>query len=104
MTETIALARVKDLLAEEAAKRTLSREAQLALAHAEASLKLTAAQTEALLKDLKELAYLDPILSTKIADILPQWPEEVRLLASKDRTLLDEEQVKTILDLSAKFR
>ncbi|MDE1822036.1 MAG: RNA polymerase [Euryarchaeota archaeon] len=104
MTETIPLSRVKDLLSEEAGKRTLSREAQLALAHAEASLKLTPKDTEKILEDLKAFSYLDPILATKIADILPQWPEEVRLLASKDRTLLDEEQVKAILDLTAKYR
>lgn len=104
MTETIPLARVKDLLSEEAAKRTLSREAQLALAHAEASLKLTTKDTDGILTELRALPYLDPVLATKIADILPQWPEEVRLLASKDRTLLDEEQVKAILELTAKFR
>ena len=104
MTETIPLARVKDLLADEGAKRTLSREAQLALAHAEASLKLTAKDTNAILSDLRALPYLDGVLAVKIADILPQWPEEVRLLASKDRTLLDEEQVKAILELTAKYR
>ncbi len=104
MTETIPLARVKDLLTEEASKRTLSREAQLAMAHAEASLKLSTKDTDTLLEELKALPFLDPVLASKIADILPQWPEEVRLLASKDRTLLDEEQVKSILDLAAKFR
>lgn len=104
MTETIPLARVKELLATEAAKRTLSREAQLALAHAEASLKLEPKDTEKLIGQLRELPYLDIVLATKIADVLPQWPEEVRLLASKDRTLLDEEQVKAILELTAHYR
>lgn len=104
MTDTIPLARVRDLLTAEGANRTLSREAQLALAHAEATLKISTKDTEELVDKLRELPYLDLVLATKIADVLPQWPEEVRLLASKDRTLLDEDQIKSILELTAHYR
>jgi DNA-directed RNA polymerase subunit F len=104
MTEAISLAAVKDLLTEAAQRRTLSREAQLALQHAEATVKLTRADTEKLLGELKELPWVDALLALKIADLLPQFPEEVRLLASKDRTVLDEEQIKSLLELTAKYR
>jgi len=104
MTEAISLTAVKDLLTEAAQKRTLSREAQLALQHAEASVKLTREDTEKLLGELKELPWVDPLFALKVADLLPQFPEEVRLLASKDRTVLDEEQIKSLLELTAKYR
>ncbi len=104
MTEAIPLAVVKDLLTETSQKRTLSREAQLALQHAEASVKLSREDTEKLLGELKELPWVDPLFALKIADLLPEFPEEVRLLASKDRTVLDEEQIKSLLELTAKYR
>jgi DNA-directed RNA polymerase subunit F len=40
----------------------------------------------------------------KIADILPQYPEEIRLLFSKERVALDEEQVTRILEIVAQHR
>jgi DNA-directed RNA polymerase subunit F len=104
MTDPVPLAVVKDLLTEAGGKRTLSREAQLALQHAEATLKLKREDTEKLLAELKELPWMDIPLAVKIVDLLPQFPEEVRLLASRDRTTLDEEQINAVLELTAKYR
>jgi DNA-directed RNA polymerase subunit F len=102
--EPVLLVDVKDLLTEAASKRTLPREAQLALQHAEASVKLETKETASLRKALLELPFLDPLLAAKLTDMMPQWPEEVRLLASRDRAPLDETQVQAILDVTAKFR
>lgn len=104
MPENVLLSQVKDLLTESAATRTLPREAQLALQHAEASVKLETKDAQKLLSELKALNFLDEALAVKIADILPQWPEEVRLLASRDRATLDEEKIKAVLDLTAHYR
>jgi len=40
----------------------------------------------------------------KIADILPQYPEEVRLLFAKERVVLEEEQLTRLLELVAQYR
>lgn len=104
MVEPVPLARVKALLSEEAARRTLPREAALALQHAEQFARLSAEETEKLLTALKALPHVDAGLAVKIADTLPQFPEEVRLLFSKERVVLDEEQVTKLLEVVAQYR
>jgi len=104
MAEPVPLARVKQLLAEEAARRTLPREAALALQHAEGFAKLEVDDAEKLFRELRALPFVDAGLATKIVDVLPQYPEEIRLLFSKERVVLDEEQVAKLLELTAQHR
>jgi DNA-directed RNA polymerase subunit F len=104
MPEPTPLARVKHLLVDEATKRTLPREATLAQQHAETFARLTPEQTEELVKELRSLPYVDAALAVKIADVLPQYPEEVRLLFSKERVVLDEAQLTRLLEIVAHYR
>jgi DNA-directed RNA polymerase subunit F len=104
MPEPVPLSKVKDLLAEEAARRTLPREASLAHQHAEQFARLTAEQTSKLLADLRALPFVDANVAVKIVDTLPQYPEEIRLLFSKERVALDEEQVTKLLEIVAQHR
>lgn len=104
MTEPVPLATVKQMLDEEATRRPLPREALLAQQHAEAFARLTPEQTEKLLKELATLTYVSPSLAVKIADILPQYPEEIRLLFAKERIALDEAQLARLLELVAQHR
>jgi DNA-directed RNA polymerase subunit F len=104
MPDPIPLATVKQLLTEEAAQRTLPREAQLALQHAESFTRLTPEQTAKLLEALRTLPFVDAALAVKIADILPQFPEEVRLLFAKERVFLDEAQLTRLLEIVAQHK
>ena len=104
MPEPVPLAKVKDLLAEEAARRTLPREAGLAHQHAELFARLTSEQTAKLLAALRALPYVDAAVAVKIADVMPQYTDEIRLLFSKERVALDEEQVTKLLEIVAQHR
>ena len=104
MPEPVPLARVKDLLAEEAAHRTLPREAALALQHAELFARLSTEQTEKLIAELRTLPFVDATVAVKLADTLPQYPEEIRLLFSKERVALEEAQVTRLLEIIAQHR
>ncbi|MCI4352330.1 MAG: RNA polymerase Rpb4 family protein [Thermoplasmata archaeon] len=104
MPDPVPLATVKDLLATEAAQRTLPREAQLALQHAETFTRLTPEQTKKLLEELRTLPFVDAALAVKIADILPQYPEEVRLLFAKERVFLEEAQLTRLLEIVAQHK
>jgi DNA-directed RNA polymerase subunit F len=104
MPEPVPLATVKGLLSQEAGQRTLPREAQLALQHAEAFTRLTPEDTRKLLAELKELPFVDAAMAVKIADMLPQYPEEVRLLFAKERVFLDEAQIGRLLEIVAQHR
>lgn len=104
MTEPVPLSTVKRMLDEEAAQRPLPREALLAQQHAEAFARLTPEQTEKLLKELGALPYVSTSLAVKIADILPQYSEEIRLLFAKERIALDEAQLARLLEIVAQHR
>jgi len=104
MPEPVSLARVKDLLTEEAAHRTLPREAGLALQHAELFARLSTEQTDKLIAELRTLPFVDSAVAVKVADVLPQYPEEIRLLFSKERVALDEAQIARLLEIVAQFR
>lgn len=101
MPEPVPLARVKELLTEEATRRTLPREAGLALQHAEIFARLDPEATAKLIAELRTLPYVDATLAIKFADVLPQYPEEIRLLFSKERVALDEAQVARLLEIVA---
>jgi len=104
MPDPVPLARVKALLAEEAARRTLPREAALALQHAELFARLTPEATEKLIAELRTLPFVDTAAAVKLADTLPQYPDEVRLLFSKERVVLDEAQITRLLEIVAHHR
>ncbi|MGI0054383.1 MAG: RNA polymerase Rpb4 family protein [Thermoplasmata archaeon] len=104
MADPIPLATVKQMLAEEAARRTLPREALLAQQHAELFARLTPEQTEKLYRELTALPYVSVPVAVKLVDTLPQYPEEIRLLFAKERIALDEEQTTHLLDIIAQHR
>jgi len=104
MTEPVPLSTVKRMLDEEAARRPLPREALLAQQHADAFARLTPEQTDKLLKELGTLPYVSTSLAVKIADVLPQYPEEIRLLFAKERIALDEAQLNRLLEIVAQHR
>jgi DNA-directed RNA polymerase subunit F len=104
MPDPIALANVKHLLTEEAGRRTLPREALLAQQHSELFTKLSVEDTKKLVEELRTLPYVDSALAVKLADVLPQYPEEVRLLFSKERVVLDEAQLTRLLETIAHYR
>jgi len=104
MPEPVPLSEVKRLLTEEAARRPLPREAMLAQGHAEMFARLEPPATQKLIEALRALPFVDTALAVKIADVLPQYPEEVRLLFSKERVLLDEAQLTKLLEIVAQHR
>jgi DNA-directed RNA polymerase subunit F len=104
MPEPVSLARVKDLLTEEAAHRALPRGSVLPLQHAELFARLSTEQTDKLIAELRTLPFVDSAVAVKVADVLPQYPEEIRLLFSKERVALDEAQIARLLEIVAQFR
>ncbi len=104
MPDPVPIARVKELLQDEANHRTLPREAGLALQHADQFARLSVEDTDQLITELKTLPFVDTAAAVKIADFLPQYPEEIRLLFAKERLVLDEAQVTRLLEIVAQYR
>ncbi|MCI4370445.1 MAG: RNA polymerase [Thermoplasmata archaeon] len=104
MPDPVPLSDVRKMLTEEAGKRPLPREALLAQQHAELFAPLDPGDVHKLVAELRTLPFIDASLAIKIADILPQYPEEVRLLFAKERVVLEEEQLTKLLELVAQYK
>ena len=104
MPDPVPLADVRKMLTDEAGRRTLPREALLAQQHAELFAPLTPEDIKKLVGELRALPFVDANLAVKIADVLPQYPEEIRLLFAKERVVLEEEQLTKLLELIAQYK
>jgi len=72
------LAEVKNLLSTDEKERELTYEKRLALEHAKQFTVLNITQTNKLISQLIKLERVSDQLAYKIAELLPQHPEEVR--------------------------
>lgn len=104
MPDPVPLADVRKMLTDEAGRRTLPREALLAQQHAELFAPLSPEDIQKLVGQLRALPFVDANLAVKIADVLPQYPEEIRLLFAKERVVLEEEQLTKLLELIAQYK
>ena len=100
----VTLAEVKQLLDEESKVRTeLSSEQKISLDHSTKFGKLPFEEIKKLIKELKELEFISDYVAVKIADILPAYPEDVRVLFAKERLILDKKQIDQIIATVKKY-
>lgn len=100
----VTLAEVKELLEDEQKKRPeLTPEQKVSLDHATRMARLDKTQAAKLKKDLKELGFVPDTVAVKVADLLPEYPEDVRALFAKERLILDKKQIDALLAAVKKY-
>jgi DNA-directed RNA polymerase subunit F len=100
----VTLAEVKELLEGSADQRELAPDQKLALDHAQKVAKLPADKARELQGKLAELGFVSEALCAKIADILPSHPDDVRVLFSKERMVLEKKNIEQILSTVQDYR
>jgi DNA-directed RNA polymerase subunit F len=103
MEKLLTLAEVKEFLEEEAEKRELTTEQRYALEHAKLFAKITAKKSRQLVDDLKKLPFVTEASACKIADILPQYTDDVRSIFFKERYTLKEEDISKVIEIVSKY-
>lgn len=93
----VSLAEVKEILDAESKNRELSNEQKIALDHATRTTKLNLPQSQKLFDELKGLDFVSDSVAWKIVDLLPIYPEDVRVLFAKERLILDKKQLDAII-------
>ncbi|MBC7108168.1 MAG: RNA polymerase [Methanomassiliicoccales archaeon] len=99
----VTLAEVEELLMEESKLRELSSEQKLALDHATRLKKLPADKAKALQKELEQIDFVSPAIACKLVDILPTHPDDVRILFTKERLILEKKHIEQILKVVEKY-
>jgi DNA-directed RNA polymerase subunit F len=100
----VSLTDVKKILAKEEKERELSYEKKLALHHAQDFAKLTSTNTKKLIGELVKIERVSEEHAYKIADVLPEGPDDVRAIFAKERFNLEPGEIKEIIDILKKYR
>jgi DNA-directed RNA polymerase subunit F len=98
----VSLAEVKRILEEESTKRELTNDQKAALEHAEKVAVISMEETEQMVEELRSLDFTTEFTCYKIADLLPQHPEDVRAIFSKERIILENSHINQIIDIVVK--
>jgi len=101
--KVITLAEVRDILTERQDKAELTTEQKLALEHCQKFARVDSKKTKKLIKELSELAFVSEVNAAKIADIMPDHPDDVRALFAKERANLDKKDIEKILSVVEKY-
>jgi DNA-directed RNA polymerase subunit F len=100
----VSLSEVKNILKNVSKERKeLLYEQRIALEHAQKFAKLPVNKTDALIKELKSLDFLEEVHAYKIADLLPMNEDEIKSIFAKERTTLGENEIKKVLELVRKY-
>jgi len=66
--------------------------------------KLSGEDSRKLVDEIKSLPYVTEEIAIKIADLLPDLPDEVRVIFAKERITINPEQIQAILDIVKKYK
>ncbi len=99
----VSLAEVGKLLAADKEARGLLVVQNAAMEHAQAVSRLSVEDTDNLIEELKGVSPVTDFTAVKIADVLPKYPADLRAIFSKERVVLEPEDIKEILEIVAKY-
>lgn len=101
----VTVAEVKELLEAEVEARGgydfMLASQKAALDHAQKTCPISKEQAQAIIDDVMGLDFMDGMqaVAVKIADLLPEYPEDVRAIFSKERVTLVPDQIESILEI-----
>jgi len=102
--EYLSLAEVRNLLEKEKeARGSLTTEQMAALQHSQLFSRLGVTKARDLIKELLEVPLMTPPNAIKIVDVLPNNPDDVRAILSKERFALSKEDTERVLQIVAKY-
>ena len=101
-TDPIPLVKVKPLLEEREKVHELSYEQNLALDHVTKFAKISAEDAEKLVGELEEI--IKKTQAIKIADVMPEDMDDMRLIFAKERRSQKKEELENILEIVNKYQ
>lgn len=97
------LAEVRDILLERQEQGELTAEQKLALEHSQKFARSESKKSRKLVKELIELGFVSELNAVKIADIMPDHPDDIRALFAKERANLEKKDIEKILSVVGKY-
>jgi DNA-directed RNA polymerase subunit F len=101
--ELASLGDVKNLLTKSEKEGDLTYEQRLALEHSKQFAHLNITDSKKLIKQLLTMERVSESLAFKIAELLPQHPDEVRPIFAKERFTLEDDEINKIIENVKKY-
>ena len=99
----VSLAEAKQMLEKESELRDLTPDQRSAMEHAAKTAKIDTADAQKVAEEVLALGFASEMVATKIADIMPQHPEDVRAIFAKERMVLEKSHIDQIIDIVVKY-
>lgn len=100
----VPLAEVLEILEKEKKRGDLEYGQRLTYDYAQKFAKLDPKKAAELMKELLQIEKLREHQVVALVDLMPETKEDVELIFSKERTRLEEDEIKKILELTNKYR
>lgn len=98
----VSVAEVRDLLEAEVEVRGMENmlaSQKASLDHAQKTCSISKEKADAIIAAVSGFDFVTEPVAVKIADLLPEYPEDVRAIFSKERVTLEPEQIESILEI-----
>lgn len=99
----VSMAEAKEILIKREKEKELGYEQKLAAEHLKKFTQLSAADAEKFLSELAGILRMSPETTIQIANLMPKTMDELRLIFSREKFSLKEEEVTKILELVKKY-
>lgn len=100
----VSVPEVKEILEEESKLRELSTEQKYALEHAQKFSRIDSKKSRKLINELmKEIEVLNEPLAAKLADLMPNEAEDIKIVFAKERANIQKKDIEKILDIVGKY-
>lgn len=99
----VSLAEAKQMLDKESELRDLTPDQRAALEHAGKIAKLPVDDSKKVVEEVLALGFASEMVAIKVADIMPQHPEDVRAIFAKERMVLEKTHIDQIIDIVVKY-
>jgi DNA-directed RNA polymerase subunit F len=99
----VSMTEAKEILAGREKKRELGYEQKLAFEHLNKFTKLTPEEAKNLSEELSAVLRMSQETLVQILNFLPKNPDELRMIFSREKFSLKEDEINKILEITKKF-
>ena len=99
----VAMSEAKKIMSSHEKEKELSYEQKLAMEHLNKFTKLSHENSEKILGELSKVLRMSQVTMIKIMDIMPQTPDELRMIFAREKFSLKEDEIKKILEIVKKY-
>lgn len=99
----VGMAEAKKIMSSREKSEELSYEQKLAVEHLNKFTKISYEDAQKFLEDISQVLRMSPETTVKIIDLLPQTPDELRMIFAREKFSLKEDEIQKILELVKKY-